>query len=59
MGVRSHVRGRHRVVPFHRARWDAGIFRQIALLSLRERPEDNSPRAEVMQACAHRGPLSS
>jgi hypothetical protein len=37
---------------------DAGIFRQIALLSLRERLEDNSPRAEVMQACARQGPLS-
>jgi hypothetical protein len=25
--------------------------------SFGERPEDNSPRAEVMQACAHQGPL--
>jgi hypothetical protein len=36
----------------------AGIFRQIALLSVSERPQDNSPRTEVMQACAHQGPLS-
>jgi hypothetical protein len=37
---------------------DAGIFRQIALLSLRERPEDNPPRTEVVQACAHQGLMS-